>query len=150
VSNKTIEIRFGGEQVEFLLITVRGRAYRQSQDYWDGNWLLVTAAVRAGKFTGEIPGMLRAEELQQFSDDLRSFRQSLTGSVVFDTMEGWLNLRIEPSKTGRIAIEGEIQDDVSAPFNNLEFNLEMDQTFLLTPLQQLEQVVKAFPVVGKP
>ncbi len=148
--NNIIEVRFGGEQAEFLSITVRGRAYRQSQDYWDGNWLLVTVVIRAGKFSGEIAGMLRAEELQKLRDDLREFQRTLSGSVSYETAEEWLSLQIEADTLGSIALSGTISDDVSDSYNTLEFTLEGDQTFLASPLQQLEQVMQAYPVIGEP
>ena len=98
--NQIVEVRFGGEQVEFLSLSVRGRSYRQSRDYWDGNWLLVTAEIHVGKFSGEIPGMLRAEELERFSQELQNLHQTLQGSVTFQTMEAWLYFTIEVDTTG--------------------------------------------------
>lgn len=150
MSNKAAEIRFGGEQVEFLSITVRGRAYRHSQDYWDGNWLLVTVVVHAGKFTGDVPGLMRAEEFQKFSGELRAFQQTLAGAVTFETTEEWLSLRFEVNRLGEIEIAGSLSDEVNFPYNTLKFTLKSDQSFLTKALQQLEQVVKAFPVIGKP
>jgi hypothetical protein len=32
-------IRVGGEEAEFLAITLLGRSYPECTDYWDGNWL---------------------------------------------------------------------------------------------------------------
>ena len=144
-----VEVRFGGEQVEFLTLSVRGRSYRQSRDTWDGNWLLVTATIHAGKFSGEIPGMLRAEELEHFRQQLQDLHQSLQGSVIFQTTEDWLYFTIEADNLGHINLYGNIRDDVGSA-NHLTFRLAADQTFLPTALKQLQAVTELFPVVGKP
>jgi hypothetical protein len=150
MADKIVEVRFGGQELEYLALAVRGRAYRQSREYWDGNWLLVTAAIRVGKFSGEIPGMLRAEELQTFTQALQTFQQSLKGLVSFETAEEWLHFHLEADKLGRIEISGTITDEVSYPYNSLKFTLTTNQSLLAAPLKQLQTVTQAFPVVGKP
>ena len=149
MADQMVEVRFGGEQTEYLALSVRGRAYRQSSDYWDGNWLLVTAVIHVGKFSGQIPGMLRAEEIQLFTQQLQAFRQSLKGMVSFETAEEWLHFHIEADKLGKIEISGTLSDDVSYPYNSLKFTLTTDPSFLDAPLKQLQTVTQAFPIVGR-
>ncbi len=154
MANQMIEVRFSGalgQQIDdYFALLVRGRSYRQRHAAWDGNWLLVTAAIRVGKFSGEIPGMLRAEELEAFTQALETFQQSLTGMISFETAEEWLHFHLEADKLGRVEITGTLSDDVSYPYNSLKFTLTTEQSLLRAPLQQLQAVTQTFPVVGKP
>ena len=148
MSSPIVDIRFGGEQVEYVAISVRGRAYRQSRDYWDGNWLLVTVEIRAGKFSGNVPGVVRAEELHRFRDALRAFQQTPGGAVSFETKEQWLALRLEADTLGHLELSGTLRDDVAYPHNKLVFALKFDPALLASALRQLEQAAAAFPVIG--
>lgn len=150
MADKTVEVRFGGDHLDFLALSVRGRAYRQRHDYWDGNWLLVTATIHVGKFSGEIPGMLRAEELENFTHALQTFHQSLKGKISFETAEEWLHFHIEADPLGKIEISGTLSDEITYPYNSLKFIITTHQRFLTEPLKQLQTVTQLFPVVGKP
>jgi len=151
MADQIVEVRFG-EQVDHLTLLVRGRSYRQQKrkEHWDGNWLLVTATIRVGKFSGEVPGMLRAEELEAFTQQLRTFQQSLKGIVAFETAEEWLHFHIEADPHGKIEISGTLSDDVSYPYNSLKFTIATTQASLVAPLKQLQRVTETFPIVGKP
>lgn len=150
MANKMVEIRFGSDQADYLALLVRGRAYRQQRDYWDGNWLLVTATIHVGKFAGEVPGMLRAEELATFTQTLQAFQQSLKGMIRFETAEEWLHFHIEADPHGRLELSGTLSDDVSYPYNSLKFTIPTAQSFLAAPLQQLQMVTQAFPTISRP
>jgi len=150
MADKTVEVRFDGEHADYLALLVRGRAYRQQRDYWDGNWLLVTATIRVGKFSGEVPGMLRAEELKNFSHRLLEFNQTLKGMISFETAEEWLNFIIEADSHGRLEISGSLSDEVSYPYNSLKFTIATNQSSLITPLQQIQTVTQTFPAISRP
>ena len=150
MSESVVEVRLGSEQVNYLAIVVRGRAYRRSRDYWDGNWLHATVTVQAGKFSGEVPGLVRAEELATFHDRLDAVDKTLEGDARFETMERWLSFQVEMGKTGGVTVSGTIRDAVGDPGNQLSFRFEHDQTFLASTVQQLKEAVKAYPVYGKP
>ncbi|MCC6801817.1 MAG: hypothetical protein IT319_02945 [Anaerolineae bacterium] len=150
MSNRLVEVRLGSEQDSFLSIIVRGRAYRRSRDYWDGNWLHATVTIRTGKFSGEVPGLVRAEELAGFRKQLETVYKSLEGAAEFETMERWLSFQVEIGRTGSVTLSGTIQDEVSAISNRLLFAFEYDQTFLSSTLSQLQEAVTAYPVYGKP
>ncbi len=147
MAEQIIDVHFGGEQINYLSLAVRGRAYHRSVDYWDGNWLLVDVSIAVGKFTGSIPGLLRAEELHNFSVQLQGFSETLTGPISFLTVEGWLKFRLEVDKLGHIRLSGTVSDDVHSP-NHLTFAFNVDQPTLAGTLDQLRHVVETWPVVG--
>ena len=44
------ESRIGGKAAEFLALTIHGRQFQDSADYWDGNWLTCDVEVAVGAF----------------------------------------------------------------------------------------------------
>lgn len=149
MANSSISFRFVGEHNESLIISVSGRAYHHSKDYWDGNWLLVNANLQARHFTATVPGLVRAEELGEFSEKLGKFQQEQAEPVDFSTMERWLTLFLESDRLGHVRVTGSISDNFGLP-NRLEFVLTSALTALPATVQQVAQVVKAYPVIDKP
>ncbi len=84
-----------------------------------------------------------------FRDQLRSLYKSLSGRAEFHTMEEWLGLQIAGSKTGHIEVKGFLRDDPGIG-NRLGFRLDLDQTYLPDVLPALDEVTRAYPVIGKP
>jgi hypothetical protein len=141
-------IRLGGEEADFLVLTVHGRAFPASTDYWDGNWLRCTAEVVAGAFRGRMDRTLRNEELARFLLRLEGLYERLSGEALFDTLEHWLDLRIIGDGRGHMKARGQLRDDPVCG-NVLEFRLYFDQTSLPSLMRQVRAVLAAFPVVGQ-
>ncbi len=84
-------IRVGGEEFEFLAITLLGRSHPAASDYWDGNWSApssrsppVGSAARSRATC--------ADEFDAFRRELALLGESLAGIARFATMEGWLSI----------------------------------------------------------
>jgi hypothetical protein len=133
----------------FLNITLLGRSHPQASDYWDGNWLQAVVKVEAGGFRGSVGGDLRADELARFLDQFMRLQESLRGTAEFETMEGWLSIRVAGDGQGHMGCRCVIRDKPGIG-NTLDCTLTTDQTFTLTTVAQLAVAVKAFPVVGEP
>jgi hypothetical protein len=141
-------IRLGGEEAEYLTLAIHGRNRPESEDYWDGNWLWCTAEVAAGAFRGSLSNVVRNEDLIRFLPMLEDLYRRLDGEALFDTLEGWLDLRMIGVGHGQAEVRGSLCD---APVdgNQLEFRLALDQTFLPPLIAQIRAAVEAFPVVGR-
>ncbi|HEV3163271.1 MAG TPA: hypothetical protein VGZ22_04465 [Isosphaeraceae bacterium] len=140
-------IRIGGERAEFLTVTLVGRSYPASNDYWDGNWIRAVVKVTAGGFRGEVGGDLRAEELLEFYQQLVPLFETLSGEATFSTMEGWLSIRVSGDGHGHMNLRCEVRDQ-AVDGNTLTFRLGLDQTFLRPMLSELGRAVSEFPVIG--
>jgi hypothetical protein len=136
------------EPADFLRISVYGRAH-DSSDYWDGNWLSASVEIAAGGFRGMVGGDLRAEELAIFCDQFAQIQESLRGSAQFETMEGWLSIRVEGDGRGHMKFSCLIRDKPGTG-NRLNCVLETDQTFTRSAIDELKEMVQAFPVIGRP
>lgn len=147
MTEKIIEIRFGADPAGFLSITVRGRAYRHRNDFWDGNWLLVDVHVHLPRFTAQVAGTLRAEELLRLSHELHEFYESVKDSVAFATHEGWLEFQIGNGHTGRVVVSGRVTD-ATEKHNYLHFRLDADELALAGQLRALHQAIETYPVIG--
>ncbi len=141
-------IRIGGENAEFLSITILGRSHLDARDYWDGNWVRASVEVAAGGFRGTVGGDLRAEELASFHAEVASLAGSLAGEARFTTMEEWLSIFVTGDGRGQIELSCEVRDQPGTG-NQLAFRLSLDQTCLRPMVAQLGRAVSEFPVVGR-
>lgn len=138
----------GGERDEHVSIRVLGRMHPAAQDYWDGNWLIAPIEVVVGGFRAEIGAGLRAEELVRFRQALESLYATLEGEAAFESLEGWLYLRLVVTRTGGLTLEGRVVDRPGEG-NTLSFRLYgLDQTCLPAVISALVETEKAFPVLG--
>ena len=142
------EILIFADRGEFLKLSIAGRSQPDCDDYWDGNWLRAAVDIRAGGFRGSVDGDIRAEELVAFCGQLAQLQQSLEGVAEYDTLEGWLSIRATGDGQGHIEIRCMVLDQPGIG-NRLEFTLASDQTFIKQTINQLTEVTKAFPVIGR-
>jgi hypothetical protein len=146
----TAEFRMGSTDVEHLSITVLGREHAGADDYWDGNWVIAMISVAAGGFRGSVRASLRTDEIHRFNEGLKFVNQNLFGAAVLESMEHWISLTVKAGSRGRIEISGELMDGAGVG-NVLSFSLaEVDQTYLAGWISDLDDVEKAFPVIGRP
>lgn len=140
---------FGGEPPNnSLKISVFGYARPDSTDYWDGNWVRTNAKIKCGGFSGNVSGLMRIDELKMFYDNLKQLHGDLHGGVTFITMEEWLEIKVHATKLGQIGISGFLRE-YHFTSNRLIFGFEIDQTFLRNSINQLETVLKHFPIRGE-
>ena len=144
----TAEVRIG--RTDHLRIRVLGRMH-DATDYWDGNWLVTPIDARFGGFTASVGAGLRAEEFRSFRDGLRQVNDTLTGAAVLESMEEWLELRLSAGSRGHLLVSGTLTDQVGRRPNSLRFSIgDLDQSDLPVILDALDEVLAAFPVIGKP
>lgn len=139
----------GSEASEHLTVHSLRRNYPECGDYWDGNWLGCAVDARAGAFRGHVDASLRAEEFVAFREGVRRLYEQLAGEAKFETMEQWLSIRVVGDGRGHFEAKCDLLDDPGVG-NRLTFTLAFDQTFLPKMLRELDGIIDAFPVVGRP
>lgn len=143
----TCGMRFGGE-LEHIALNVSGREFPNSTDFWDANWLICTVEIAVGAFRGRVEGMIRTEEVEGFREQLLRLNDGLNGEAEFATMEEWLSLRLIGDGRGHIETICQL-GDAPGSGNTLTCRLSMDQTFLPPLMQELSELLKAYPVLFK-
>jgi len=144
------EVRFCGENAEFLCIRVQGRSHLGfTADFWDGNWLRSEIEVRAGGFRCQTVADLRAEEFAPFHKQLLKLQKTLGGEATFETLERQLTIHVHGDGRGHMKFKCVLLDQAGIG-NKLDFVLESDQTFLAPAISDLGVIVESFPVVGNP
>jgi hypothetical protein len=141
-------IRIGGEESEFLSITVLGRSHPECNDFWDGNWLRARVEIAVGGFRALVICDLRSEELRQFHCDLARLQETTRGVAEFFTMERWLFLRVVGDGRGHVLFQCKVNDNAGIG-NTLSCELNVDQTFVRLFLGQLAIALQVYPVVGE-
>lgn len=142
------EVIIGCDGGSVLRITLLGRSHPDTNDFWDGNWIRAAVEAKVGGFHGSVNGEARADELAQFLDQLARLQETLQGTAEFETMEGWLSIRITGDGRGHMEIRCVIRDEPGIG-NTLNCTFASDQTFTRTTVVQLAEISRAFPVVGK-
>jgi hypothetical protein len=144
------EFRMGSIEGEHLSITLLGREHAGADDLWDVDWVISTISVAVGGFTGHVRASLRMDEIHRFNEGLKFLNQNLFGAAVLESMEQWITLAVKAGSRGRIEVKGELTDGAGVG-NVLTFELaEVDQSYLASWISSLDDIEKAFPVIGKP
>ena len=142
-------LHLGGDEAEFLSVTVLGRSHGDATDYWDGNWLAVEVQLAIGGFRGGFSATFRAEEFRSFLLELRQFATDVSASANFQTLENQLELHFTGDGRGHIAVSG-LARDVAGTGNQLRFQLGIDQTQASALTKQTDALVARYPVIGSP
>jgi hypothetical protein len=141
-------VTLGAATSDRVVVKPLRRSYPGRADYWDGNWLACSIEVEVGGFHGRVDCDLRNEEFVRFRDGLRRLYNELTGEATFETMEGWLKIGIVGDGRGHLTATCELRDDPTFG-NQLHYTLDFDQTLLPKVIESLDNIIDAFPVIGK-
>lgn len=103
-------------------------------------WAQAVVEISVNCFRGEIHPFIEAKDIEHFAKQLRTLYEKLTGEAEFFQSEGQFSLRIVSTGGGRMHLTGEAWSQ-AAHENKLEFQLELDQSYLPKPLSVLEALV---------
>jgi len=136
-------LRVGG-----LRLWVHGRQFPDAEDYWDGNWLLVTAMYRSsGSWTSATGAILHGSELVQLVAEADRLYSSLAGTATLPCMEP--NLRLEMTGNGRGRIDLEVLITPDHLTESHRYVEQIDQTHLPPLLRACRSVLAEYPIKGK-
>lgn len=133
-----------------LKILVHGRQFEDSQDFWDGNWLRITAHCAAGGGSARAHGsILHPSELVHFLAGCERLHETLAGKAELPCMESNLGVDLSVSSP-RGSIEAEIRRTLDHLLEEHTFRFSIDQSYLPGIIGGLRRVVATYPVRGKP
>ena len=100
----------------------------------------VEIAVRC--FHGRVSPWIEAADFERFSTQLRAMYDSLQGEAEFSPLDKQFTLKLVCTVGGHVQATGEAWSQATYE-NKLEYVLELDQSYLLGPLQELEGMLAA-------
>jgi hypothetical protein len=144
-----LDSRLGAPDVKVggLAIWVHGRQFPDLHDLWDGNWLRVTVHCGGDGASVDVSGsILHLIELDQWCVSTKSLYDTSGGEAKLECMEPSLSADLTYDSLGRIEMT------VSITPNHLrqrhEFTFTIERTFLPILIEQLETVLKTYPLRG--
>jgi hypothetical protein len=143
------QLLLGSLGSDFLLVEPGRYERPEADDFWDGNWVRANVTVVAGAFRGSYAADLRADEFEQFHRELAELYRALIGEARYKALEPWLDIRVVGDGLGHLKATCELRDDSSFGAR-LWFELTFDQTELKLRLADLAELVRLFPVRGRP
>lgn len=137
----------GDADLEFngFRLWIHGRQFEQASDYWDGNWLNVTA--RVDSVTSHVSASGSFVHLSELAGLLRGCEQvytSLKGRAELDCMEPNLFIALEGTGAGGVNIEIRITPDHMRESHR--YLTSFDQTYLPPIIAACRRIFDKYPI----
>jgi hypothetical protein len=122
-----------------------GRQFPDAEDFWDGNWLSVSVKCETDSSRVETGGpIIHLSELLKFLNECKLVYRDLSGKATLNCMEPELRLVIEMQSRGRFDFIVWITPDHLSESHSFTFN--SDQSYLLPFLNDLEKLLRKYPL----
>lgn len=142
-------ILISASESDRISILIQRRMYPESEDYWDGNWLVSPIEIACDPFRARLSAGLRAEELAGFRMQLEALLKGERPVATLDSMEEWLHLDVRWQGDAAFSIGGSATGGVAR--NTLDFSLEgLSTQAVRQVIADLIAVEKRYPVRGRP
>lgn len=137
------DLKIGGFQ-----LWVYGRQFPESQDYYDGNWLRVTAHCgESGASVWAQGAILMVTDIDALGNQCAAMLEGTSTSSTLEPIEP--ELKISLKIADRL---GHIRTQVEITPNNLTqshwFEFEIDQSYLPGIIQNCAAIVQKYPIRG--
>ena len=124
---------------------------RDSADFWDNNWLDITARFdtggRMGSATVVVLGtVLHATDLEYAANTSAKLAEGLQAVAEFATMEPGFEIKLEALSEGRIGFTLEMVPGVDEMY---EYSAKIDQSYLPPAVAALKSMMKRFGPRGE-
>ncbi len=136
-------------QLGELQIWIKGRQFPNAADYWDGNWLQITAycSARGANVWASGP-FLRVPDLVRWIEGCERLHEALPGEAYLGCMEPDLSVTLRADKLGNIIMSVDITPDYLTQKHSFEFTI--DQSYLPAFISACGDMLSKYPLIGKP
>ncbi len=136
-------------EVSGLQIWIHGRQFPDAEDYWDGNWLNVTAHCGASSASVWSTGnIIHLPEIAHLRTGVESLYKELKGKAELPCMEPELSLTLEAKSGGQIEMVVNITPDHLHQTHRFIF--EIDQTYLPKLISECGAILRKYSIKGEP
>ena len=136
-----MEFKLGGKEKNFIMIRVIDRLPKDQWHYYDD--LSAEAIVDSDGYHATEQNNIESISLPEFLKGLKKLYEQPGYKVGFLTHHGWLYFELRGDIAGHIVIAGHIADQMFT--QKLEFEFEIDQSYLPPAIEQLEQIIATYP-----
>lgn len=148
--DEKFRIQLGKPAIEIsgLKIWVHGRQFPDMEDYWDGNWLRITAHCGAqGSSVWASGPIIHLSELHEWLISARKLNETLKGEANLECMEPELSVCIQSGSLGQMEMEVNITPDHLKQEHRFRF--EIDQSYLPQLISQCSRVLELNHIRGE-
>jgi hypothetical protein len=110
-------------------------------------WLETYVDIVVKGFRGSIRAFVEVHDLLRFGEQLAKVYESLSGRADLTPRESQILLAVEGNGRGGVTVKGTAYAEATYG-NKLEFELVLDQTFLVEPLRVLRSIAEHAPSHG--
>ena len=131
-----------------LRLWIHGRQFPDSTDYWDGNWLRVTAYCNYPDSVVQIRNepCVRLDELAGLLEGCERMYSTLSGKAELQCMEPYLSVELTASSNGHIGVKLAVTPNHVAETHVYED--EMDQSYLPAIMHSCQAILVKYPIRG--
>jgi hypothetical protein len=128
-------------------VSVLSRPYKDSDNYWDINWLICGVYIKIPGFIADFSTYIRTDELKSFYDELRKMNSELKGTASLSTMERGVFIKSHIDKFGKIewSVETQYPEGTGA---ELTFEFGSDQSYLCEIINDIKSIIEEYPVIN--
>jgi hypothetical protein len=129
---------------------IHSRQFPDAQDYWDGNWLNVTAHCGAnGASVWACGAILMIADIAHLAADCERLYEGRQEQAILQPCEPNLLVSVRSSdRLGHLTMHVEITNDHMTQQHTFDF--EIDQSYLPSLIAQCKAILEDFPVRGNP
>lgn len=104
-------------------------------------WARARVKLAVEGFVADVAVFIDRDDFARFASELEALDQSLSGVARLEPLERQVSLRVSADHRGRLTLKGELRAQAGSG-TRLEFEFELDQTFLREPLAQLQDALR--------
>jgi hypothetical protein len=132
-------------QIAGLRVWVHGRQFPPSQDYWDGNWLRVTAYCSYPQSSVRVHGsIVHLGEIHGLHREVENLYQTLQGQAELRCIEPNLGVELQAQTGGHIRVKISITPDHMTEAHS--YTDGFDQTYLPPIIGGCKAILDKFPL----
>jgi len=132
-----------------LQIWVHGREFEHEHDYWDGNWLRVTAHCATAESKATVQGpIIHLTELSAFTKQLKELDSSEREQAQLLCIEPNLKVTLIKKADTLGHIDLKIQMTADNLTEEHRFHVHIDSSYLPSMIEGCNAILKKFPIRG--
>ncbi|MEK3731658.1 hypothetical protein MKX64_04290 [Paenibacillus sp. FSL M8-0334] len=139
--------RVAGTQghIEIQLEEVYG--FPEATSHFGGYDAKASVEIKSGNYSVKGEMYVTTREISLFYDQLKACYQRLDGEVEFANYDVSLELKLCFNAQGHVLITGRFKERPELD-NELRFEMESDQSYLISALEDMEQIVQQYGGMG--